>query len=276
MFARFAWIIVVLTASLLTSCVDPALVGEFAKHSQQVGKSFHAIVADGMASCEEANELWRKANPRNCGELFGPAVQTPMLQVNDALFAYIASLGKLSGVSVTKFNFTEVSAGLKAAQASDEAQSKAAAAAGLADAIAKIVTSHYRQAELAKIIGEQNRNVQDVASFLRDYAADTKYRLQFANEANSVRSFCADQRDSRPNEPLAVLLMGRACANDMARIGLKLHAVEEYKFAITAVQDGHRKLAESKGQWTAGELAKLIGPEIGKLSDAEQALNKAF
>jgi hypothetical protein len=263
-------------ALLLSSCVDSALVGDFAKKSQQVGISFHAMAADGLASCEEANRIWRKANPRDCAELFGPAVQAPMLRVNDALFAYIASLGGLAGETVPKFNFNEVNAALKAANASADVQSKAAAAGGLAEAVVKILTSHYRQAELTKIIVRQNRNVQDVASFLKDYAADTKYRLLFANEANSVRSFCSAQKSSHANEALAVILLERACTNDEVRIGTKLDAVEKFKLAILAVQTGHQKLADSRSTWTALELTKLIGPEIARLSDATQSLNKAF
>jgi hypothetical protein len=58
---------------------------------------------------------------------------------------------------------------------------KANAASGLAKAITNIWANGYRQRELSKIVRESNPAVQQVATFLSEYAA-AKYLQSFQDE----------------------------------------------------------------------------------------------
>ncbi len=261
-------------ALLLCACVDLTVVGQFAKSSLEVGEGFKSVMAEGLTSCEETNKM-RGPDVEDCAKLFGPGAQDPLNKVNETLFAYIASLGKLSGVSVTGFNSDAIAADLKTAGASSDIQTKATAASGLGTVIEKVLAGSYEQAKLSKIIGEQNASVGKVVSFLHDYAAD-KYLREFSNQKTVIANFCAAERDRHANEPLALLLFARACRDEEAAANRRMEAVRKYREALRAVESGHKKLAESRTKWSLPELAKMLGPEIQQLNDAAGKLKAAF
>jgi hypothetical protein len=231
-------------------------------------------MADGLTSCEETNKM-RGPDAEDCARLFGPGAQDPLNKVNDTLFAYVASLGKLSGVDVSGFNFSAVATDLKTAGASTDIQTKASAAGGLATAVAKVVVSGYEQAKLSKVIGEQNASVGKVIAFLHDYAAD-KYLREFGSQKSAITNFCAAERDKHGNEPLALMLFAKACREEEAAANRRMEAVRKYREALKAVERAHQKLAESRTKWSVPELAKMLGPEIQQINDAAGKLKAAF
>src|SRR5690348_3919451 len=82
-------------ALLLYSCVDLGKVNEFAKASQDIGTKFKNIVEEGSASCGRTQfYVLPGQNPPDC-EFYG-RVAPSLVNINDALFAYISSLGRLA------------------------------------------------------------------------------------------------------------------------------------------------------------------------------------
>lgn len=277
-FGRLAVIITTISVINICGCVDLDEITQFAKASQDVGKTFSAIADEAEASCVRANSFMNSQNPMtplNC-EIYR-ALKPPLAKVNDTLFNYIASLGKLASADLSKVagGLDSLSADLKQADPgiSSADQSKATAAGGLAKAITNLWANGYRQHELSKIIGESDEAVQQVTTFLAGYAAD-KYHQSFADEWRIEHSYCTAVKADA--EPLAYDLLMRKCNADKARIDLQLKAVESYEGALTTIAATHQNLNKERGHWDASQLSKDLGPGIVSLGSAAVSIKKAF
>jgi hypothetical protein len=178
----------------ISGCTDLDEITQFAKASQDVGKAFPGIADEAEGSCSRANSFINTQNqvpPLPCG--IYPALEPSLVKVNAALFNYIASLGKLASADLSKVpgGFDNLSADLKKADPSisTENQSRASAASGLAKAITNLWANGYRQHELSKIIGENDKAVQEITEFLSKYAAG-KYHQSLEDEWRYEKSYC--------------------------------------------------------------------------------------
>ncbi len=263
----------------IVGCVDLDQITQFAKASQDVGKAFSGIADEAKASCGRANSFINAQNPLTplpCD--FYPAGNPPVVKINDALFSYIAVVGKLAATDVSKEGggFDSISADLKQADPKISAadQSKATAVGALAKAITNLLTNGYRQHELSKIIGESNDAVRKVTEFLSQYAAD-KYRQSMADEWRYENSYCTGVLPATA-EPIASDLLKRKCEADRSRIDLQLKAIDAYKGALATVAATHQKLYDERGHWDASRLFKDIGPGTASLGSAAASVRKAF
>ncbi len=263
---------------LTCACTDLDEITQFAKASQDVGKAFPGIADQAEAACNRANSFVNTQNPvplLPC-DVYGK-LKPPLVKVNDALFGYIASLGKLASADLSKVGggFDSLGADLKQGDPSISAANvtKASAAAGLAKAITNIWANGYRQRELSKIVRENNQAVQEVTQFLSDYAAE-KYQQSFHDEWRYEDSYCLNMKS--PAEPVATDLLGRKCDGDRAKIETQEKAVSDYQKALATIAKTHQKLYEEAGHWNAQQLAKDLGPEIVSLGNAAVSVNKAF
>ena len=278
-FRRYVIACLVIPLLVICGCTDLDEITQFAKASQSVGSAFPRIAEQAAASCIQANSFINAQNPvtpLNC-EIY-PALTPSLLKVNAALFNYIASLGKLASDDLSKVagGFDKLSADLKQADPgiSKESQSKASAAADLAKAITNIWANGYRQHALSKIIGENNKAVQDVTEFLSDYAA-AKYRQSLEHKAGYERSFC-DIMKNPATEPIASDLLARKCAADQAQTDVQLKAIQSYQAALATIAKTHDTLNQERGHWDAKQLSRDLGPEIVSLGNAAVAMNNAF
>jgi hypothetical protein len=277
-FRRMAITCAVVVLLAVSGCADLNEITQFAKASQDVGKTFPTIADEADASCTRANNLITPQNqltPLNC-QIYA-ALKPSLLRVNAALFNYIASLGKLASADLSKVpgGFDTLSADVKAADPgiSPADQGKVAAAGSLAKAITNLWANGYRQHELSKIIGENDKAVQQVTEFLSDYAAG-KFHQSLKDEERFESFYCINMKTNA--EPLADDLLRRKCDADQARIDLQLKAVESYQSALKTIADTHEKLNEEREQWDAKKLAKVLGPGIASLEAAAVSVNKAF
>jgi len=273
------------SAMVLCSCVDLGKVSEFAKASQDVGKTFKSITDEGSASCLRANSyILPGQTPLDCE--FYPKVAPGLLKINDSLFAYISGLGKLASADPSKVadGLKDVTTELKQAdpKISQAAQDQAKAATGLATALAKVLTSEYRQHELAKVIEEANGDaehpgpIKRVTAFLADYAAE-KYAQGLETEQTLETNYCDEEAEKyKLSEPLALTLLKRKCTADNARIMQKKDAIAQYRKALSAIATAHQKLYESRNAWTAQQLVTALGPEILQLTDAASSMKTAY
>jgi hypothetical protein len=268
-------------------CANLGEVAQFAKASQDVGKAFPAMADEAKAACNRANSFINAQNdlPKLHCEFYDqvnpslPKANTPSLAiVNAALFNYISSLGNLASDDLSKVSggFSSLSADLKQAdpQIATASLSQAAAAGGLAKAIANIWASGYRQEKLAQIVAGNNEAVQAVAVFLSDYAA-AKFLQSFEEERRYESSYC-DLMKSPTAEPLATDLLVRKCAADQSRIEAKKKAVMKYQDALKTIAKTHQKLDDERGHWDSARLAKELLPEIVDLGSAAVSINQAF
>lgn len=263
---------------LLGGCVDLGEVAQFAKNSQDVGKTFPGMTSQAAESCARANGFINSQNnltPLPCG--IYPALSPALLKVNTALFSYIASLGNLVSADISKTGggFDSLSSDLKQADPniSSENQNKASAAAGLAKAVTNIWANGYRQRELSKIIDKNNQAVQDVTSFLSDYAAG-KYVQSLQDELRYEKSYCENMKSEK--EPLATDLLVRRCGTDELRINNQLTALKSYQDALATIAATHKRLNDERGHWSTTQLVKDLGPQIVSLGNAAVSVNKAF
>jgi hypothetical protein len=264
------------------SCTDVAAVQEFAMASRSVGRQFRPMANGGNASCERATSfLLEGQTPPNCA--FFKEVEPPLLAVNNSLFSYIGSLGKLAGLdaSSTGASLTTIGADLQQAdpQISAATLAKANAATGLAAALVNVLASGYQQKKMIGIIEKANPSVQQVASFLDEYAA-FRYAQQIRDEQLREQLFCAQWADPDvpkvQREPIAVILLKRNCKADDATQKQKLAAIASYQDALRSVAAAHQKLYDDRHRWSSAELLKQLSPATTKISDAAQAMSKAF
>jgi hypothetical protein len=273
------------TASLLLfacSCTNVAAVQQFAQASQQVGAGFQPLASEGVESCHRATTfLLSGQSAPDCA--FVTSIEPSLLAVNQSLFSYISSLGKLASLEVshTGSSLQNLGADLKLADPgiSDMNLSRANAAAGLASALVNIVASGYQQRKMIAIIEHSNNSVQQVAGFLDEYAA-YRYAQQFKDEQSRERAFCAQWTDPAvpevAREPIAVDLLKRKCAADLRQQTERLIAVQEYQQALRSIANSHQKLYDERHRWNTPELATDLAPAIKELSDAAKAMQKAF
>jgi hypothetical protein len=263
---------------LLASCADLSEITKFADSSQKVGQTFADIAAGSEQSCLDGNKFITPANhvaPLDC-----PWFQktTPsLIVVNKVLFDYIASLGKLSGDDTSKVGtgLDNLSADLKKADPniSTAEADKANAVGGLAKAITEVWASGYRQRKLAEIIKQHNQEVKDATGLLGDYAADI-FRQFIEHASQYESSYCNLEQSDK--EPLATILLNRACDADHAQYKQKLAAIKAYQTALNTIQTTHAKLAAETGKWDVQELTKDFGSSASDLAKAASTIRKAF
>jgi len=267
-----------ITLFVVCGCVELDEITQYAKASQDVGKSFPGIAEAAEASCVRANSFIvdkNKLPPLDC-KIYA-VLQPQLVKINSRLFEYIASLGKLATADVSKAGgeFDHLSTDLLAGDPhiSTDNQNKASAVSGLAKAITNLVLGGYRQRELEKLIGENDKAVHDVSDFLSGYALD-KYHQSFADEWRYEDMYC--QNMASDAEPLASELLKRKCAADKVAISAQLKAVEDYQKALATIEATHQKLKDERGHWDPVKLAQELGPGIASLGSAAVSVHKAF
>jgi len=262
----------------LSSCVDLSEITQLAKSSQDVGNSFKQIADEALNSCKRANNFIPAGQQALSCEDYAK-IEPLLTKVNDALFAYIASLGKLATADAAKKDaLVNISSDLQQADKNINQQdlNRAKQAGGLAEAIAHVILSRYQQHELAKIIGDQNENVKAVAEFLSGYAADKCESALKEEQLLQANYFQGQLEDYSSKEPLAAYLLKLKRSDDAASLDAKIQAVEKYKQAVSSVTRAHQKLFDQRNKWNAQQLITDLAPEIQQLSGAATSMIKAF
>jgi len=132
---------ILLSILATASCVDLTEIAQFAKSSQDVGNNYKRLADDTVATCHSAAKFFPQGRtPIDCDRYV--QLESELAKVNDVFFAYIASLGKVASVAPPKAAFSNVGTELQQADPQiTQAQLGQAKAAGLADALSKIVLS---------------------------------------------------------------------------------------------------------------------------------------
>jgi hypothetical protein len=257
------------------SCVDLTSVVQFAKSSQDVGNSFKLLVDDTLATCKGAHDFFPPGKtPLDCTQY--ESLEPKLTAINEVLFEYIASLGKLAGPISSTNPFENVGDELKNADPNitEADQTKAKAAGGLFSALSQVALNGYQQRRLTAIIRDTNPSVQNVVGFLSGYAADQSIET-IRNTWTLENEFCVGQPQVHANEPLAIKLLGIKCEEDSAHKDAKLAAVKKYQDALQVIANTHAKLTDPKS-WTTVELVKYLAPQIAELGSAAIAMRSAF
>lgn len=285
---RVATLVMILIAMLGTSsCVVLTQISDFAKASQAVGKTFSTIQDGAEPACKLANgfrsDKFNDMGGKKQDCQYYASIKAPLAKVNQALFNYISALGNLANDDLSKVGsgFDNIQSDLKTADPTltTAEVTKATSASGLAKVLTNLWASGYRQHELAKIIGDNNQAVQDVTSFLSDYAAN-RYCIGLEYDYNTEHSYCANLADPNkplaPGEPLAKEILDRHCTADLDRLDDQKKAVVQFQTALRTIAERHQKLFENRDHLDAKQLAELLGPQTVSLASAAISIKKAF
>ena len=267
---------------LAGSCTDVIAVQQFAQASREVGIQFRPLAVDGLRSCHRAaTYLLSGQAVSNC--LFFESAEPTLLAVNNGLFSYISSLGRLADLDAGKTAGSLQNVGAELQQAdpkiSADSLNKANASIGLASALVDVMASRYQQKKMVAIIEHSNSAVQQVAGFLDVYAA-FRYAQQIRDEQSRELAFCTQWTDPAvpgvATEPIAVDLLKRRCTADFDSQAEKIAAIQKYQQALRDVASAHQKLYEARNRWNTRQLVTDLAPAISQISEAAQAMKKAF
>jgi hypothetical protein len=265
----------VLASALATiSCLDVSSVTQFAKASQDVGNNFKSIADQTLATCKWAHNFFPAGTePLDCTKYEG--IEPQLTAVNDALFAYIASLGKLAAPVSGTNPYSSVGADLKKADSSISSQDQtlASAAGGLFGALSQVALRGYQEQRLQEITRSTDKDVQSTVAFLSGYAAHESGEI-IRNTWTLEHEFCVGQPQATPGEPLAVKLLAIKCDEDETSEQAKLQAIASYQNALKIIAETHAKLASDR-KWTTEDLVKLLVPQVSQLNVASLTMQKA-
>ncbi len=260
------------------SCLDTSSVTQFAKTSQDVGNNFKSIADQTLATCKWAHNFFpadegSAAPPLDCAKY--EAVEPQLTAVNDALFAYIASLGKLAAPVSDSNPFKTIGSDLKTADSSisSQDQSLASAAGGLFGALEQVALSGYQEHHLEEIMRSEDKDVQNTVAFLFGYAAHESGEI-VRNTWTLEHEFCVGQAQLSGNQPLATRLLAIKCDEDETSEQAKLAAIESYQKALKVIADTHAKLSGTKN-WKTQDMVKYLVPQITQLSAASLTMRRA-
>lgn len=272
-----AWLIsanIAVLALTMSSCLDTSSVTQFAKTSQDVGNNFESIAGQTLATCKWAHNFFPPGTqPLDCAKYEG--IEPEITEVNDALFAYIASLGKLAAPISESNPFSNVGSDLKKADSSISThdQTLASAAGGLFGALNRVALSGYQQRRLTEVMRSSDKDVQDTVDFLSGYAAHESAEI-IRNTWTLEREFCVGQSQVSPGEPLAIKLVAIKCDEDGTNEQAKLRAIESYQKALKVIAETHAKL--SAGNWNTQALVQYLAPQIARVTAAAFSMREAL
>jgi hypothetical protein len=241
-----------------------------------VGNSFKSIADDTLATCNWAHDFFPAGeNPLDCATY--QKIEPKLTALNDILFAYIASLGKLAAPISSTNPFGNSASDIKNADPSftTDEQTLTKASAGLFGAISQLVMGAYQQHQLTHIIRDHNDAVQIVVGVLSGYAAD-RSALMVRNTWTLEHEFCVAQPQTNKGEPLAAKLLSNKCSDDSVRKDEMLNAIGKYQAALKVIADTHAKLADPKTNWTTKNLVEYLGPQMSQLSAAALSMRQAL
>lgn len=275
---RWAWIasaVVLVSALAMTSCLDTSSVTQFAKTSQDVGNNFKSIADQTLETCKWAHNFFPSGTePLDCSKYEG--IEPQLVAVNDALFAYIASLGKLAAPISSANPFGSIGSDLKKADSSisTEDQTLASAAGGIFGAINQVALSGYQQHRLEEIMRSTDKDVQDTVVFLSGYAAHESGEI-IQNTWTLEHEFCVGQSQvSGSSEPLATKLLAIKCDEDETSEQAKLKAIESYQKALKVIAETHAKLSGTRN-WKTQDLVKFLVPQITQINACALSMRQA-
>jgi hypothetical protein len=265
---------VLASALAVTSCLDTSSVTQFAKTSQDVGNNFKSIADQTLATCKWAHNFFPSGTqPLDCAKYEG--IEPQLTAVNDALFAYVASLGKLAAPISDTNPFKSVGADLQKADSSisKQDQSLASAAGGIFGALNQIALAGYQQHRLEEIMRATDKDVRDTTAFLSGYAAHESAEA-IRNTWTLEHEFCVAQPQVTTGEPLAARLLAIKCDEDETSEQTKLQAIESYQKALKVIADTHAKLSGTRN-WQTRDLVKFLAPQMTELSADSLSMRRA-
>jgi len=291
-------LIVVLTFS---GCVDFTEVTKFAALSQVANSSFPALVADIEDSCKREATYSPDAETKDkvlerCENLAKSS--DGLLKAQQVLLNYMEALKNLSSDESISFD-QKLEALPDALSQSGLNDKQVKATSGLATALLDAAMNGYRRKELAKLVGQSDENVAAVTKGLKQVIG-SGYLTQLQNEELAINTYyrnaeiagqsknasrehvradseCEEARKEHDGlRKLTVLLVEKSRAQDLEVVQKKKDAATAYGKVMDSIAEGHKKLFDSRKQWSTEEFLKLLGPEISDIYSSVQQVSKAF
>jgi len=221
-----------------------------------------------------------------------------LLKAQQVLLNYLEALKSLSSDESISFD-QKLDALPDALSKSGLDDSQVKATSGLAKALLDAAVNGYRRKELAKLVGQSNEDVSTVTTGLKKVIG-IGYLTELQNEELAINTYYKDAEmgggsENVPREHvrtdheseearkehdslrrLTVLLVEKSRAQDLEAVQKKKDAAIAYGKVMDSIAEGHKKLSDSRKQWSTEEFLKLLGPEISDIYSSVQQVRKAF
>jgi hypothetical protein len=286
---------------VLSGCIDFAEVTKFAALSQAANSSFPALVADIEDSCKRQatyspDSVTKDKVLASCENL--AKSRDGLLKAQQVLLNYMEALKNLSSDESISFD-QKLDALPDALSKSGLDDKQVKATSGLAKALLDAAVNGYRRKELAKLVGQSDEDVAAVTTGLKKVIG-SGYLIELQNEELAINTYYKDAEMGRGSEDaprehvgtdaeskearqehdslrkLTVLLVEKSRAQDLEAVQKKKDAAIAYSKIMDSIAEGHKKLFDSRKQWSTEEFLKLLGPEISDIYSSVQQVRKAF
>lgn len=298
---RLALGLVLVSLLLQTSCVDLSAIRKFTEVSSEAGKHFPGLANDFYRSCmqqryyqavaqnqfdAQAIESFTRAliDPDDPEIRPGPptiaitkcqpfrADQENLIKANKVLVSYLQTMGELAADDLTSYDKSLDGLNKSFVSSKFLNQDTANAVIKLAGVVINVVTEGYRRRQLAKVIGEYNRDVRTLAFGLG--RAVNLYLVQLNNERDQMRSYYKKSILSyadfanfqvRPRtasggqpvvarNPLPIVAVKQQWDAEEAKLQAKLDAANAYKQILYNIADGHQSLYRNRDRLNAKDV----------------------
>ena len=271
---------------ILTGCISPSAVDDFAKASAQAASLFPAVatipyrvcVANGqnlqLAAVTEFNPNFTFDQTKiDCK--MADATSQRLQKTYTVLATYISTLDKLAGGTAPTYD-----ANIKALAGNipDLTSSQQTAVSGLASLIADLVDKGYRQNQAAKAIEKAQPWVQELSGmlkdqlppFLNDYISNDADSLKSMYRGVAVFSLQGSTQHTSPT------LVTKQFLEDKVQIQNMQNAVAAFEKIFASIAEGHTTLYTNRNKlWDKGVIQQLFQTAIS-IKKQVSAVETAF
>lgn len=203
------------------------------------------------------------------------SISSGTLAAQDVLLKYIAALGTLSSDKTITFE-SDLKNLPDKVKGSGMDQTQVTAVTTLASKLADAAINGYRRKKIAQLVGEQNQDVQTVASALIKIVG-TDYEQLLSNEGLAMDDYYNTAiKEGGEHQPLDSVLVRNLSRTQKIELAQKKTAAEAYVTIMRSIAAGHQKLYEQRNRFSVKELVETLSPDIDAIGNATQTVYKAF
>ncbi len=281
---------------ILTGCVSPSAVDDFAKASAQAASLFPAVAMIPYNACVAIGENQQLAAVTDFDGKFASFDQTTidckaaddtsqrLQKTYSVLATYISTLDKLAGGNVPTYdtNLKKLTIpGLNTAQQT--------AVTGLIGVIADLVDKGYRQKEAAKVIERANKWVQDLSGmlktqlppFLSQYVSNDKEQLRTVY--NVIFIFrVPGSAPLPPGDPLppptytSPALVSKLFIEDTTQIQNMQNAIGAFEKIFDGIGKTHQTLYDNRNKLWDKAVIQATFQSVSDIEKQVSAVEAAF
>ena len=273
---------------ILTGCITPSAVDDFAKASAQAASLFPAVATIPYNACVAIAENQQLAAVTDFNGNFAfdqtkidckaaDDTSQRLQKTYSVLATYISTLDKLAGGNVPTYD-TNIKATVATIPGLTTPQQTAVT--GLASVIADLVDKGYRQKEAAKAIERANPFVKELSGMLQTQLPPFLDQY-LSNEKDSLRSmyrgiFIFRVQGSASTENTSPTLVSKNFIEDMSRIQNMQNAVAAFEKIFDGIGKTHQTLYDNRNKLWDKSVIQTIFQSVSNIEKQVSAVESAF